>query len=45
MKNTTQQTLKEKWTGSIDNRGEIPFGLNGLSTALYFWPVQQIFSA
>ena len=30
MKNTTQQLLKRKWAGPIDEL-EIPFHLNGLS--------------
>ena len=29
MKNTTQQPLKQKWTGPIDNSGKF-HGLNGL---------------
>ena len=29
MLNTTQQPLKQKWTGPIDNRGKFPFAHMG----------------
>ena len=36
MKNTTQQPLQLKWTGTLDNSGKHPFGIKELSTFLWF---------
>ena len=47
MKNTTQQPLKRKWTGLIDNYyWETPFGLNGLIIHQFqhlFWVLKRAY--